>query len=783
MVPRINAPFMGRFFVGEIMNIKEKLLKYFEKLKKEISIKELMNILNINKNEYEFFSNALFELEKEGKILCTDNKKYIHVPDNFYLKFGKIEVSSKGNYYVSLDKGVKIIISKNNLNGAKKGDFVYLETEKSTKNNKQLIGNVVRVVSKLNVERSEFASNVKLNKDYKKNYHYITYDNNVIYIPNHDLNSAYIDDIVTVKIISNDNAKYGKVVKIEKRHPRNHIFEYKTINGNMKWIPLDTYPYDITINGAEKEDFKEGDKIFCKVSENNEIEYLGRVKNDNTLNSNISNLIKIYGFNTEFSEGILKECKSISKLITQEEINDRVDLRNLTTITIDGETAKDLDDSISLKKLDDRYRLYVHIADVSYYVNYKSKTFEEALNRTTSIYPPNGVIPMLPNILSDIVCSLNENEDKLTKTFMVDVDFNGNILDYQIFNSIIKSDKRMTYDKVNKVLDNVEIDDEYVPYINLLHDLNDLSSILQSRRINRGFIGFDIAEKEFNIDASGTIHSIHDRDKGKSQLIIENCMLLANEVATMFIYYFGLMLVYRNHEAPTYQQLSKLKSKLKEYKHYINTINNADNPKILQKILLTLTEGKSEEERQFLSSLMLTSMNRAYYSTNNIGHYALALDKYATFTSPIRRLSDLINHHVLSCILDGRIDEIDNILEDFETTCLNCSMKQELVEQFERDVELLLITDYMKEYYEKEMPAKILFVNNDKVYVRTYNGFYGNVKIQKNSIKKGNIIIDGKKYKIGDTLPVMIKYVKEKNNEIRFLPASEKVKMLKKGGK
>jgi len=768
------------FFVGEIMNIKEKLLNYFKKIKKEISIKELINSLNIKNDEYEFFSNAIFELEKEGKILCTNNQKYIHVPDNFYLKFGKIEISSKGNYYVSLDKGVKILISKNNLNGAKKGDYVYLETEKSSKNDKQLIGNVVRVVSKLNVENSEFVSHVKLKKDYKKNYHYITYNNNVIYIPSHDLNSAYIDDIVTVKVINNGNNKYGKVVSIEERHPKNHIFEYKKVNGVMKWIPLDTYPYDVNIDIDEKEIFLDGDKIFCKVSENNEIEYLDRVDSNNTLNSNISNLIKIYGFNTEFSDAVLKECKSISKIVDKEEISKRIDLRNLTTITIDGETAKDLDDSISLEKFDDKYRLYVHIADVSYYVNYKSKIFQEAINRTTSIYPPNNVIPMLPSVLSDVVCSLNQNEDKLTKTFMIDIDFNGNILDTQIFNSVIRSDKKMSYDKVNKVLDNIEIENEYIPYIDLLHDLNDLSNILQSRRINRGFLGFDVSEKEFNIDAAGVIHSIYERDKGKSQLIIENCMLLANEAATAFIHYYYLPLFYRNHEAPTYQQLSKLNSKLKEYKQYIQKLNKADNPKILQRILLTLTEGKSEEERQFLSALMLTSMNRAYYSTNNVGHYALALDKYATFTSPIRRLPDLINHHVLSCILDSRIEEIDNILEDFETICLNCSIKQELVEQFERDVELLLITDYMKEYYEKEMPAKILFVNNDKVYVRTYNGFYGNVKIQKNSLKKGNILIDGKKYKIGDTLPVVIKYVKEKNNEIRFLPVSAKGKIIEK---
>ena len=765
------------------MNIKEKLESFFQKLKREISINEIISTLSINQNEYEYFSNAIYELEKEGKILCTDKNKYIHVPDNFYLKFGKIEVSSRGNYYVSLDKGVKIIISKNNLNGAKKGDYVYLETEKSFKNEKQLIGDVVRIVSKSNFESSEFVSNVKLKKNYKKNYFYITHASTDIYIPSHDLNSAYIDDVVTVKIINNDNTKYAKVVKIEKRHPKNHIFEYKNINGNMKWIPLDTYPYEVNININEKENFSEGDKIFCKVSEDNNIEYLGRVNSENSLNANISNLIKIYGFDTEFNDCVLKECKNIKDKISTEEINNRKDLRNLTTITIDGETAKDLDDAISVEKLYDRYRLYVHIADVSHYVSYKSNTFEEACNRTTSIYPPNGVIPMLPNVLSDIVCSLNPNEDKLTKTFMIDIDFKGGILDYQIFNSVIKSDMRMSYDKVNKVLDNIEIEKEYIPYIDLLHNLNDLSSILQSRRIDRGFICFDAPEKEFNIDESGTIHSIHDRDKGKSQLIIENCMLLANEVATEFLHYLYLPVFYRNHEAPTYQQISKLKTKLKEFKNYVQKLSKADNPKILQKILLTLTEGKSEEERQFLSCLMLTSMNRAYYSTNNIGHYALALDKYATFTSPIRRLPDLVNHMVLSCVLDGKLEEINNILEDFENVCLNCSTKQELVEQFERDVELLLITDYMKEFYEKEMPAKILFVNNDKVYVKTYNGFYGNVKIQKNGLKNGNIHIAGKKYKIGDTLPVVIKYVKEKNNEIRFLSSDEKVKMLKKGGK
>lgn len=758
----------------------EKLLSFFEKVKKQISIKEIVNILNIDKTEYKTFCEAIFELEKQGKIICIDNERYIHVPNNFYLKFGKIEVSSKGNYYISLDKGVKIIISKNNLNGAKKGDFVFVETENSSNNKKQLIGNVVRIVSKVNIESNEFICNVKLKKDYKKNYYYITHENNYIYIPYHDLNTAYMDDTVTVKLINNDGTKYGKVVKIEKRYPRNHIFEYKNVNGILKWVPLDTYHYDVNINIDDKEVFNEGDKIFGKVLENNTVEYLERVNSDNTLNSNITNLIKIYGFNTKFNDSVLKECKSILKVIPDEEFNKRIDLRDLTTITIDGETAKDLDDSISLEILNDRYRLYVHIADVSYYVHYKSKIFKEALNRTTSIYPPNKVIPMLPNVLSDIVCSLNQNEDKLTKTFMIDIDFNGNILDYQIFNSIINSDKRMTYDKVNKVLDNIEIENEYMTYVDLLHNLYDLSTILENRRNDRGFICFDVSEKEFSIDASGVIQSVHDRDKGKSQLIIENCMLIANEIATTFIYYFCLPLFYRNHEAPTYQQLSRLNSKLKEYKHYIQKLNKADNPKILQRILLTLTEGKNQEEKQFLSSIMLTSMNRAYYSTTNVGHYALALDKYATFTSPIRRLPDLINHYVLSCVLDGKIDEIDSILENYEDVCLNCSTKQELVEQFERDVELLLITDYMKEYYEKDMPAKILFVNSDKVYVRTYNGFYGNIKVQKNCIKNKTILIEGKKYKIGDNIPVTIKYVKEKNNEIRFLPVNKKVKILKK---
>ena len=759
--------------------LKDKINLFFSTYKKEIKVNKLLSLLKIKEDEYNALLDVLYELEKEGKIYCLEDDKYIHIPPDFYLYHGTIQSSAKNKYYLNLKKGLIINIPNKNLNGAKENDVVYVEVNKSSKHNKQLIGNVVRVVKIPKVLDEKVIVKAIIKKDYVKNNYFVTVDEKNIPITLKDLNGAYVDDLVSIQITSGLNSK-GKVVDIIKRHNCQHVLQYKKIDGKKRWVSIinNNYVYDVDT----KEDFEINDNILVRLDENNNATFIKKIDRSNDLTSYIKTLMCDLGFYTELSEKSKEEISKINHTITLEEIKNRVDLRNLMTVTIDGDNSKDLDDAISLEYKDGKYYLYVHIADVSHYVKFNSALFKDAAKKGTSLYPANLVFHMLAEELSNGVCSLNQGEEKLAKTCLIELDKEGNVLDYSIFRSVIRSNCKMSYSKVDKLLTSSTVTEEYKPYVNMLFDMNILSNILQKKRIERGAINFESDEIEFDINNNGHVEGIKNRTEGPSHLIIENFMLIANECISQLAKYYDVPFIFRNHECPTINQTSKLKENLKFNRSYLRLLNHLENPKILQRILTNICDGKDKIESMYFSKLMLECMNRAYYDTYSIGHYALALDSYATITSPIRRLPDLLNHYILDKIIDGDINNLDYYEREYKKLCPNCNTTRMAAEKLEHDINLVLLKDYISNYVGETLSATIIFISDDKIGIKTKDFLYGNIEIPKSCIIENNVSIDGKIYEIGDSIEVTIDGVKDNASEVLFsIKRKEKQKIKKEG--
>lgn len=755
-------------------SLKSSLSNFFTTYNRKINIKKIISMFKIVPGNYDILINTLYELEKEGKIIGDSEGNYTHISEDYYLKKGIIQKSSKNKFYINLGGGLIISIPNKNLNGAKENDFVYVSLKKGEKHIKQQIGNVVRIVEPPIIENVQTFTKAIVKKDYSKNYFYIKIDDKIIYIPNKELKTSYPGDLVSVQITDN---KMAKVIDIIKRNNDEHVFEYKQINGENKFVPIGTSYFDIDL--STQENFEIGDRVLVNLSLDNKATLIKKLNNSEDFNSYIKALFCDLGFNYEFSEKSKKEVESISNIISREEIEKRVDLRNLETFTIDGSSAKDLDDAISLEFKDNKYYLYVHIADVSYYVKYGSALFKDAYLKSTSVYPANVVFPMLPKELSNGVCSLNPNEDKLTKTCKIEFDLEGNVLDFKVFNSIINSNYRMTYDKVNTILTNKEIDNEYIPYVETLKMMNNLSILLQQKKIERGFIVFDSTSKEFEFDELGKIKTVKDYHRGPAEYLIENFMLITNELVASLAYYYDLPFAYRSHEGPSVDQISKLKSNLKEFKKISNSIKNISNPKILQKVLLSLCEDKESTEAIFFSKIVLSCMNRAFYTTNNLGHYALALEYYGTFTSPIRRFPDLLNHIIIEKIITGDIKNLEKYKEEYKKMCEHASERQIASEKFELHVEDILMKKYISNIIGKEMDAKIEFISHHVVGIKTENNMCGYIELPKNKFNGNKVTINDTTYEVGDKIKVILEGMKTNSSEMVFT-IKEKVKTLVK---
>src|SRR5574344_1818474 len=417
------------------------------------------------------------------------------------------------------------------------------------------------------------------------------------------MNSAYINDYVTVECFNKNGKDIAIVKDIIQRKTATHVFTYKNIGGTYKMIPLGTEYYDINFKYDSK-DFLDGDNVLLELDNENNAKFIKKLDAPNTITSQIELQAYDHGFPVEFSKEVLQYADNIPKTIPSEEIKSRVDLRPITTFTIDPLNCKDMDDAVSVEKYSTFYRLYVSIADVTYYVKPGNILFEEATNRTTSIYPSDNCIPMLPPQISNDLCSLNEGVDKLTKTCVADIDYQGNIINYSFIDSVINSNKKMNYDQVNDTLDSRPAID-YIEYTSNLNEMLELSNILTTRREKRGNISFTNQKIKYQIKDDTEVVGVEEVSSGKAQEIIENFMLIANECAANQANNFDIPFIFRNHEKPNLNKLLDLKLKIADLKYYSKELLYSQDPKKLQTIINRICEGKTPKEKAIISNLFI----------------------------------------------------------------------------------------------------------------------------------------------------------------------------------
>ncbi len=521
------------------------------------------------------------------------------------------------------------------------------------------------------------------------------------------LNGALCYDKVIIDTNTNE------VVKVLVRNMPNVVCEVRMTPEGFKYLyPVNTNNnLKITIGTQKMKKLIPGSRVLIEAT--NEIYdnmYVGKyIKTIGFINEpdiDFKTIAYNYGFNLEFPKEVLEELKKFSNEVTYEDKIGRVDLTDERVFTIDGKDCKDMDDAISIKRKEDGgYILKVHIAHVSHYVKFGSAIFEEAARRGNSVYFPDSVVAMLPERLSNDLCSLNPNVERLTRTVEIELDKNAKVTSYKTYRSVIKSKLKMNYDDVFDIITGKEAKSEYKPFVNDLMILKELSEKLTKIKIERGYTSFDSEELKFVRDELGNTKEILVEKDNIAHEIIENCMLLPNELVTHL--YPGFPFGFRNHEIPSAYKMYDLIETLKELGYPIKNLKNMKPNFLIQRLL---NDFKGKEEYVIISRIILTSMKLAYYGTENKGHFGLALQNgYTHYTSPIRRLNDLIIHNLLDMYEDGNLTkekliEIDNMIQKLLE---HASRMERQAEKAEYEADKLQVINYLKQHIGEEQIAYI----------------------------------------------------------------------------
>lgn len=527
---------------------------------------------------------------------------------------------------------------------------------------------------------------------------------------------------------------------------------------------------DVFVKIEDSLNAKDGQKVVCEVTvkglynrspEGKIVEVLGD-PGDPLVDT--MSILRAFNIPTDFPEKVINQAERIKDHIIEADTYGREDLRDICTITIDGEDTKDIDDAISLQMDGENYILGVHIADVSNYVQENSALDHEAINRGTSVYLPDMVVPMLPRKLSNGICSLNPNEDRLTLSCIMTVAPDGKVIDSRIVESVINSNYKMTYTSVNKIIA-LKDDNErkqYEDIVSMLDNMYELSKIVRARRGKRGAIDFDLPECSFKLDANGYPEEILLHERNEATKLIEDFMLLANETVAETYYWMGAPFVYRVHEEPDIEKVHDLSRLVNNYGYHIHISNEQIHAKEFQK-LLKKTEGSAEAD--MIARSTLRSMKQAVYSTECKGHFGLASKYYCHFTSPIRRYPDLQIHRIIKDNIRGRLDakkrsHFDKILDSVAT---NSSRTERRAVEAEREADKSKMCLYMERHLGDIYDAIISGVTEWGIYVELPNTVEGLVHIsrlpgdfyvydEKERSMKGRE--HGRTYRLGDRVKV-----------------------------
>ena len=721
--------------------------KYKQKDTPALSRKEKEQEKHRVQDTEQFFSPE--ELHDKRKLALHGGIKKRSVEKERTLK-GVYSKAKKGFGFVSLsEKELDDIYIPKGLEGnAMDGDTVQILISREKQGDSSAEGKIVKVMKRavtevlgLVKERREglflYPDNVKLPSPF--------------YIQPGKTGGALPGDKVMAKILS-----YGGVQKEERRGSRG-----RSPIPRGKRSPLLSYP-------------------VCGVTE-----VLGKSTEPGV---DVLSVIRAFSLPEDFPEEVKIEAESISQEVPESILNSKArrDFRTLTTITIDGEDAKDLDDAISLEYFPEKklYRLYVHIADVTEYVKEGSSLDLEALERGTSVYLTDRVIPMLPRELSHGICSLHEGVDRLTLSCIMDYNERGEQLSHEICPGIICSDKRMSYTGVTAVLeeDNAEDYSSYLPYKNLLLKMRELSRLLRHKRVERGGLDFDFPESKVIFNEKGQIAEIRSAIREESHKIIEDFMLAANETVAEEYYWRDIPFLYRVHEKPDFDKWQELSRILSNFSILLRAKDpDSIRPKALQGILETI---KGKEEEMMLSNLILRSLKQAKYSVECGEHFGLASKYYTHFTSPIRRYPDLQIHRIIKENLfsqenEKRFAHYSRILPD---VAMQSSLRERRADEAERDCMKLKKCQYMKNFLGECFPGNISGLTEYGIYVTLENGIEGMIPlrmlnddyfvfIEKELITRGER--SGKTFRIGDSMSVLVYAVDTLSRTIDFVPASE----------
>ena len=605
-----------------------------------------------------------------------------------------------------------------------------------------------------------------------------------IFVHSNDLNGAINGDFVEVEIKTrlNDPEPEGYIRNILKRDLKNVVGEMVKDKKTLAFKP-DDEKLNIAVK-LTKESMKgcvEGHKVIISIiKEIGNRTFLGKVEkiigHKNDPGVDILTIAAKHSIETEFSEEVKRELKNIPDEVCENDLIGRTDLTKEMIFTIDGANTKDMDDAISVKRDGKNYVLGVHIADVSNYVKVGSALYDSAFSRGTSSYLADTVIPMIPHQLSNGICSLNPEVIRLTLSCIMTIDNNGKVISYDIFPSYIKSRKQMTYKNVNKILDENIIPEGYGEFADTLKLMHELSKILRQEKINRGYIDFGIDEAKVIQDENGKAIDIVKRIQGTGEKLIEDFMIAANETVATHISNMDLPFIYRVHDLPNAEKIEDFSNLIKQMGYQIHTNLSKITPVTMQKLL---NEFRDKDEFVILSDMLLRSMKKAIYSTNNIGHFGLASKNYTHFTSPIRRFPDLTVHRLLRTYLfENRIDmETINFNAKYLIDVAEHSSETEVNSvEAERDVLDMKMAEYMESHIGEEYEGIIsgvtnfgMFVELDNlieglVHISTLDGFYTYVPemLSLISANKKN------KYRIGDKVKIIVTNANKNQGIIDF---------------
>lgn len=553
-----------------------------------------------------------------------------------------------------------------------------------------------------------------------------------IYIPNRKTMSAMDGDLCLVEITKRKTKMKieGKVVKILERRIKTIIGEYDQGQVHPKGYQLDVV---FELNHKDQKKVKDHQIVLAEITDYSHPIYkhvklqevLGYASDDGI---EVKEVTHKYGLINQFSPQTMDEAKAIPQSITAEEMIGRKDLRNETIFTIDSESTKDIDDAISIEKTDKgNYLLGVHIADVSHYVQENSELDKEAFKRGTSVYLADSVIPMLPRELSNGICSLNPNVDRLAMTCQMEITPKGEVVYYDLFPSIIHSDYKMTYTNINKILDNdQDLIKTYKDIHNHILHMRELQIILSNVREEMGSINFETIEPKFIFNKHGKITDMIVKDRGIGEQMIEEFMLVANQVVASHVYHLKLPYIYRVHELPNEDKINQVFTMIKELGMPVD-IEESITQENLQKVLKSVEDTKYEK---VINTLLLRSMSKARYARESLGHYGLAFDFYTHFTSPIRRYPDLIVHRYLrKYVFNHQRDVTQTLIDRFDEIAKQSSKTERQAMEAEREIMDIKKAEYMEQFIGQTFTGVISSVLKFGMFVELPNTVEGLIHI------------------------------------------------------